>query len=662
MRIAIVAALGLLTTVLPGQDQHPNVLFLFSDDHAPHAISAYGSMLTRTPNIDRIANEGMRFDRCVCGNSICAPSRATILTGKHSHLNGVIDNNVAFDGSQQAVHKILQQAGYTTAMIGKWHLKSEPQGFDHFEVLWRQGPYYNPKLRTANGDVPYTGYTTDIITERGLHWLQEGRDKKKPFMLFLQHKSPHRHWQPPPRMLNLLDNRDLPYPPTLWDNGATRASGFFHQEMTVHRHLTRNDLKLTPQRGLKEDQRAAWDAAYGPKNEQYLSADLEGEEKVRWMYQRYIKDYLRTIAAMDEGIGRVLDYLDQSGLTKNTIVIYSSDQGFYLGDHGFYDKRWMYEESFRMPLLVRWPKTVKPGTSNSKLVQNIDFAPTFLDMAGLKSDPGMQGRSMVPILTGRTPADWRNSVYYHYYESYGAHHVPAHVGVATERYKLMHYYELDEWEFFDLKTDPQEIRNRYGDPAAQDLVAQLKKELRRLQARYQDDHGGTLLELKADDPRRVAGSAPIQEVLNVTNPVRGSTQEIALEQRSFAVEASISTREGDGVVLAHGGEKSGHALHVRNGHGVFILRRWGHALEVATPDPLPMQSEAILRADLDAWGVMRISVGGREVAKRVCGLMNRAPSEPLSFGTDAQSQVASGPKAPDFPGVIHRVRIFATLR
>ena len=491
-----IVALGLLASAAKSQNaggaapaKRPNILFIFTDDHASRAISAYGSQINKTPNIDRIAREGMRFDRCLVTNSICGPSRACILTGKYSHKNGFFRNGNRFDGGQVTFPKILRKNGYATAMIGKWHLSSDPTGFDYWQVLRGQGPYYNPNMKSIDGPVKHIGYTTDIITDLGLKWLKEGRGKDKPFMLMLQHKAPHRNWQPGPKYLNMYDGETIPEPPTLFDDYQGRASPASNQKMTVAKHLTPNDLKFRTPRNLTPEQLKVWNAAYGPKNAAFEAANLTGKDLVRWKYQRYIKDYLRCVASVDDNIGRVLNYLDDTGLAKNTIVIYSSDQGWYLGDHGWYDKRWMYEESLIMPFVVRWPGVIEAGTTNRDLISNVDFAETFLDMAGCRDQiPGdMQGRSILPILKGQTPADWRKSFYYHYYEFPGAHSVAKHYGVRTERHKLIHYYRVGEWELFDLESDPEEMKSVYDDPAYAGVVTKLKAEIGRLQQEFDEE-------------------------------------------------------------------------------------------------------------------------------------------------------------------------------
>jgi len=484
-----------MSSVCFGSDDRPNILFIFADDHGYQALGCYDSQVNETPNLDRIAKEGMRFDRCFVTNSICGPSRAVILTGKYSHLNGFIRNGNTFNGRQQTVAKLLRQAGYQTAMVGKWHLASEPTGFDYYHRLIGQGPYYNPPMRTNSGDVGpegyrvvrHTGYTTDIITDEALGWLREKRDPEKPFLLMYQHKAPHRNWQPGPKYLNKYDDVTIPEPPTLFDDYSGRGTAAREQEMTVAQHLTPHDLKLVPQRGLNAEQRQAWEAAYGPKNEAFRVANLTGDDLIRWKYQRYAKDYLRCIDSIDENVGRVLDYLDESGLADNTIVIYSSDQGWYLGEHGWFDKRWMYEESFRTPLMVRWPGKIEPGSVSNQMVMNLDFPSLFLDVAGAPIPEDLQGRSFRSILEGNTPEDWRQSVYYHYYEFPGAHSVARHFGVRTDRYKLIHFYDLGEWELYDLQDDPHELRSVYTDPKYATVRQEMEAELQRLRVQYGDD-------------------------------------------------------------------------------------------------------------------------------------------------------------------------------
>lgn len=477
----------------------PNILFIFSDDHAQQAIGAYGSRINQTPNIDRIAREGALFLRNSCCNSICAPSRAAVLTGKHSHANGLRSNRDTFDGSQMTFPKLLQAAGYETAMIGKWHLKTNPTGFDHWDVLPGQGNYYNPDFLSAAGERRIEGYVTDIITDLSLDWLENRQDRGRSFLLMCQHKAPHRTWAPGPDRLTMYDDVTIPEPQTLFDDYANRAPALAKNEATIARHMMFDydlkvpglgipdalgrDMKDPETQRMTPAQKARWDAAYGPKNEAFIRQGLEGKDLVRWKYQRYIKDYLRCVASVDDSVGRMLAYLDAKGLTENTIVVYSSDQGFYLGEHGLYDKRWMYRESLAMPLAMRWPGRVKPGTRVSRLTQNIDYAPTLLEAAGLSVPADVQGRSFLPLFSGDAPADWRDAIYYHYYEV-GEHNVPRHEGVSTTRHKLIHYYDVDEWELFDLVKDPEEMRSVYSDPAYSDVRAQLMRTLDELKAQY----------------------------------------------------------------------------------------------------------------------------------------------------------------------------------
>jgi len=496
--ILAVITLILVSSASAEKSVRPNILFIFTDDHAQQAISAYGSRINKTPNMDRLAKEGVIFRNNFCGNSICGPSRATVLTGKHSHANGYMTNKQEFDGSQTTFPKLLREHGYATALIGKWHLRSDPTGFDHWEVFPGQGSYYNPDMYTAEGKTHYEGYATDIVTDLSLTWLKEQRDPAKPFLLMCQHKAPHRTWAPGPNHLTKYDGETIPEPPTLFDDHSNRAPILKDNEMMIAKHMMLNyDLKV-PGTGRKDalgrdfeqnevvrmtpEQKAQWDAAYGPKNAAFLADDPQGEDLVRWKYQRYMKDYLRCIASVDDNVGRLLAYLDDSGIADNTLVIYSSDQGFYLGEHGMYDKRWMYEESFRMPLMMRWPGNIAPGTEVTVLTQNIDFAPTFLAAAGIMPPADMQGMSLLPLLSGEAPSDWRDALYYHYYEE-GEHNVARHEGVRTARYKLIHYYDVDQWELFDLQRDPLELNSVYAAPEFTVIKADL---LGRLETLKQD--------------------------------------------------------------------------------------------------------------------------------------------------------------------------------
>src|SRR5688500_9033778 len=468
------------------QAKRPNILFIMSDDHAAHAISAYGSRINKTPNIYRIAREGMLFRNFFVTNSICKPSRAVIVTGKYSLVNGAYNVGDGFDGRQPTFPKLLQQAGYQTAVVGKWHLASEPTGFDYWNILVGQGPYYNPPMIENGTKSKHAGYTSDVITDVTLDWLQNRRDKTKPFMLKYHHKAPHREWTPGPAHLDQFDGEAIAEPSNLLDDYANRSSAAAHAEMRVGRDMTDLDLKLKPVGNLTDEQLKRWHEAYDEENAKHFATKPAEPELTRRNYQRYIKDYLRCVQSVDDNIGRVLKYLDESGLAENTIVIYTSDQGFFLGDHGWYDKRFMYEESLRTPLLVRWPGTIKPGSSDEHIVLNLDFAQTLLEAAGVEQPNDMQGRSLVPLMKGESPADWRNAMYYHYYEYPKSHRVRQHFGVRTARHKLIHYYTINEGERFDLEQDPREMRSVYNHPAYADTRKEREAGLKRLQQHYKD--------------------------------------------------------------------------------------------------------------------------------------------------------------------------------
>jgi arylsulfatase A-like enzyme len=492
MKLLLILASVLLTAgALPVSGlaaDRPNILYIMSDDHAAHAISAYGSRVNQTPHLDRLAHDGMRFDNCFCVNSICSPSRATILTGKYSHLNGVPTFN-RFDGSQPTVSKYLQAAGYYTGMIGKWHLGSDPTGFDYWAVLPGQGVYFDPAFLDRNGRRNIQGYVTDIITDMAIEFL-EGRPKDKPFFLMCHHKAPHRSWQPDEKHRALFASRHIPEPPTLRDNYDTRTDAIRECQQKVFDDLTRFDLKLVPPTNLTGRARAEWLSAKPKEVEIAIDGQtrkLTGAALNAWKYQRYMQDYLACVQSIDDNVGRLLDWLDHNGLGTNTVVIYSSDQGFFLGDHGLYDKRFMYEASVRMPFLIRWPGVVKPGTTQEAMAINPDFAETFLEIAGQPIPTDMQGRSLVPLLKGERPSDWRTSFYYRYYHDPGDHNTRAHYGVRTTTHKLIYYWKKDQWEMFDLVKDPDELRNLYNDPAQQETVAKLKQELYRLKKEVKDD-------------------------------------------------------------------------------------------------------------------------------------------------------------------------------
>ena len=471
--------------------QPPNIVFIFSDDHAWQAISAYGSNRNQTPNIDRLASEGMRFERCLVTNSICGPSRATILTGKYPHINGFIDNTTCvFDGSQETFPKLLQEASYQTALIGKWHLGSEPTGFDHWQILPSQGAYYNPKMFLNGEKTREMGYVTDIVTDLSLEWLSEKRDPSKPFLLMCQHKAPHRNWSPDVAKLNHDEGRTYPEPETLFDDYSGRGLGEKNQDMTIAKTMHSGDMKLKTGTTIPKNVRDQWNAYYQPRNEEFIgnliTDKLDEKEIIRWKYQRYMHDYLACIASVDDNVGRVLDYLKENDLEENTIVVYSSDQGFFLGEHGWFDKRWIYEESLRTPLIIKWPGMVKPGSVNKDIVSNLDFAETFLDAAGLSVPEEMQGASLLPLLQGTTPSDWRKSFYYHFYAFPAYHSVPRHYGVITDRHKLMHAYKpYDYWQLFDRQEDPHELTSFYEDSSYAKTRETLEAELARLRTELQ---------------------------------------------------------------------------------------------------------------------------------------------------------------------------------
>ena len=499
------------------QEGQPNIIFIMSDDHAWQAVSAYGSRLAEvapTPNIDRIAENGMRFGRCYVTNSICGPSRATILTGKYSHLNGFTENEKSsFDGSQQTFPKLLQAAGYQTAMIGKWHLGSNPTGFDFWDILPGQGNYYNPDFINEDGQYRVEGYVTDIITEKSLGWLKEAQQNEKPFMLMMHHKAPHRNWQPDSEYLGSFKNVVFPEPETLFDDYSGRGRAEKEQDMTISESMRlAGDLKMYPDtnnlgyrmfaRRLNDEQLEKWKAYYQPQIDKFMEEDPQSDDLVRFKYQRYMDDYLSCIRSVDESVGKVLDYLKESGMAKNTIVVYTSDQGFYLGEHGWFDKRWMFEESLRTPLIVSWPGKTKPGSINNEMVSNLDFAETFLEAAGIPVPEDMQGESLVPVLKGSTPGDWRNEYYYHYYEYPGWHYVKRHYGITTGRYKLIHfYYDINEWELFDMEKDPHEMKNVYDDPAYAEVKAELHERLDKLMENYGDSEELAKSYIPTEPPR-----------------------------------------------------------------------------------------------------------------------------------------------------------------
>ena len=459
--------------------RRPNILFILTDDHAAHAMSCYGSRINQTPHLDRIAGGGALFRNCFCTNSICAPSRASILTGTYNHINGVTTLATPFDGRQATFPKVLQEAGYQTAIFGKWHLghggHADPTGFDEWEVFPGQGDYHDPEMLTASGARQHKGYATDLVTDMSLDWLRQ-RDRERPFLLCCHHKAPHRPWEPDEAHADMYADEDIPEPETLFDDYSNRSEAAKVAQMRINRDMGIEDLKEECPEGLSF------------------------EEETRWKYQRYIKDYLRCVASVDDNVGRLLDYLDEEGISNDTIVIYTSDQGFFLGDHGWYDKRFMYEESLRMPMVMRYPAALEAGTVIDSMVLNVDFAPTLLELCQAECPADVQGRSFVKLLQGKIPADWRDSMYYRYWMHGTPHAVKAHYGVRTHDFKLIHYYadpldqpgtsetapRTQEWELFDLRQDPAELNNVYADPEYSETVKALKEELFRLQAEIGD--------------------------------------------------------------------------------------------------------------------------------------------------------------------------------
>lgn len=500
-----------LTAAPASPAERPNIVFIFSDDHSPNAIGAYNRWLKSvnpTPAIDRLAAQGRLFERSYCTNSICGPVRAVIETGKHSHKNGFRRNGDKFDWDQPTFPKLLRTAGYQTVLYGKYHMGGTPQGYDEWKVLPGQGDYYNPDFITPEGKVRIEGHCTDVVTDLAVEWLKEKRDPARPFMLRVQHKAPHRNWMPAARHLAIYDDVLIPEPPTLFFDHRTQASPSRNQEMEIDRHMCRHyDLFLDlvpgvrpPTMQRRQDtsgwhnmkkmtpaQLTTWRDHYGPKDAAFHAANLEGEAVVRWKHQRYLRNYLGCIKGVDESVETLMETLDELGLAENTLVIYASDQGFYLGDRGWYDKRWMYETSLEMPLIIKWPGVTEPGSRDHHLVQNLDYASTFLDIAGIEIPADLQGRSIVPLLKGESPPDWREAIYYHYHEFPGYHEVARHRGIRGDRFKLMHFYQTGEWEFYDLEADPHELTNQYGNPVYAEVIATHKTRLDALAAQYQDE-------------------------------------------------------------------------------------------------------------------------------------------------------------------------------
>lgn len=511
------------------KEKRPNIVFIMADDHTTQALSAYDNRYISTPHLDQIADEGILFNNCFVTNSICGPSRAVILTGKYSHINGLTDNSKVFDSTQVIYPQLLRKSGYQTAMIGKWHLGSLPKGFDHYSVLPNQGQYYQPIFIENGKKIIEKGYVTDVITDKAIKFLEK-RDQNKPFFMIYQQKAPHRNWMPATRHLGIFNDKTFPEPANLLDGFNNRGSAAKEQLMNISTDLMDVwDLKLISSKELdsmaqivhklkfkdtkkddfknandkstdkerffqvynrmNDEEKLAWKKEYAKRLDEFERLELEGDDLIRWKYQQFMKDYLACVTALDENVGRLMDYLKDIGELENTIIVYTSDQGFFLGEHGYFDKRFMYEESLRTPLLIRYPNKIKAGSVSDALVMNLDFAPTLLDYAGVKIPEDMQGRSLKPIMdnAGNTPSNWRKATYYHYYEYPSWHMVKRHYGIRTERYKLIHFYnDVDQWELYDLKNDPMEMHNRYDDEQYQEVVVELKSQLKELQIKYKD--------------------------------------------------------------------------------------------------------------------------------------------------------------------------------
>ena len=644
----------------------PNILFIMSDDHAAHALSAYGSRINQTPNLDRIARDGMLFRNCFVNNSICTPSRAAILTGKYSHKNAVTVFN-RFDGSQPHLAKYLQQAGYQTAMVGKWHLFSDPTGFDYWNVLPGQGLYVDPVMIENGKTNKLKGYVSDLIADVSIDWLKK-RDPSKPFCLMSQPKAPHREWTPPAKYTNLFAGIDLPVPATFDDDYRGRSRALPEATMRME-HFRKTDLKAP------------------------VPAGLSPEQEKHWRYQRYIKDYLRCIASMDENVGRILDYLDQTGLATNTIVIYTSDQGFFLGDHGWFDKRFMYEESLRMPLLIRWPGHIKPSTTNEAMVMNIDFAPTLLEAAGAPVPKDMQGRSFLAALEGKRLKNWRTSFYYRYYHYPGDHQVQPHYGVRTERHKLIYYNKLDEWELYDLQKDPRELRNVYADSAYAGTVKKLKSELARLR-RDLDDRDQFADELSND---AIFQEAPLELVLryDFDSVANGAVKDVSgkgsdgkltggeivggragkalkLDGRgSVAVAGRLDSsikpitvgawckpEAADGVILSQGGGSHGFSLYLKDGVPRFAVRSKGTLAVVSGKEKLPPGEWVHLAGVLNAKGELHLRVDAKDVGMAKSGAIAAKPFDKMEVGDDSSNRVADYGAATAWHGLIEDVRVY----
>ena len=625
----------------------PNIFFIMSDDHAAHAISAYGSRINKTPNIDRLANEGVRFNNCFVVNSICTPSRAAILTGKYSHMNGVTVFN-PFDGSQPHVAKYFQQAGYQTAMIGKWHLFSDPTGFDYWKILPGQGKYYDPDFIEMGKKSGEKGYVTDIIGDDTIKWIKN-RDKSKPFLLFSHHKAPHREWGPAPKYANLYENIKIPEPVTFNDDYSGRSKAAYEATMRIGRDFRKTDLKQDPPAGLSP------------------------QEQKEWNYQRYIKDYLRCIASVDEAVGKLLDTLKEEGLEENTLVIYTSDQGFFLGDHGWYDKRFMYEESLRMPFLVRYPAKIKKGSQNDAMVLNVDFAPTFMELAGLKVPSDMQGRSILPLMEGNAPKDWRQSMYYRYYHYPADHRVQPHLGVRTMTHKLIYFDKLNEWELYDLKKDPYETNNVYASNQYRNEREDLRKELYRLKKELNDEDQFT----KGPFDPAVLAKVPVKQVfhldfedhltgepgkfgkaLTLTGTNYVPAPDFNAAGKPFTISAWCKPETLRGEIFAVGGGAQGFSLLIWDGKPEFLIRSEGKLSRVRSTQEVKPGEWVHIAGQLNPHGEMRIFVNSKVDSFPNAAPLTSKPVEGAAIGADTGSKVGDYKENIRFKGQIDEVKLF----
>ncbi len=655
--LAIASSVCVVASPVLAADR-PNVIFIFADDHAYQAISAYDDKLIQTPHIDRLAKEGMLFENCFVTNSICGPMRAVVQTGKYSHLNGFTRNGGRFNGNQWTFPKELQKSGYQTAVVGKWHLGEHqaPQGYDYSEVLVGQGTYYNPKMLVdaqGSGDnrkrqpIVHEGYVTDVVTDRALWWLKQGRDKSKPFMLMYQHKAPHREWSPGPDHLETFADKSFPEPATLFEDYSKQVKPRQMQAMEVGRHMKLDqDLKVDWAPGnLTPSQRAAYLKAFKEGNEAFKKTAPKGDDFTRWAYQRYMRLYLSCIKSIDDNVGRMLNYLDESGLAENTIVIYCSDQGFYLGEHGWYDKRWVYEESLRTPFLVRWPGTVKPGSRRAEIVSPLDFAATFLEMAGAADQvpDNLNGESLVPLMKGETPADWRKYLYYHYYE-YPAinrerrryHMVHPHYAVVDGRYKLIHFYgDADVWELIDLKADPLEQTNFYDRPDYADVQKKLQGELARLRQEL------AVPDIDPDMPRQKKAPAKtaVKQVLRLMTPTNETRSDLDPSDKAFTIGASVLAQRGEGVIAAQGGKAFGWSLYLQDGVPHFTIRNGHLARTVKADRTVAVGKKAHVAGMLDDDGKLRVYVDGRLAGKADGLVILEKPADELSVGRDTLGPV-----------------------